>query len=92
MDRGDRPPSVAPVPGRLLGPGRHGAGRGARVRAGVRDVSDAYCERCGSYMPMTLAGDYCIVAAWPLVVDGVQMYKNGTVVLTLKPAHQEPSR
>lgn len=32
------------------------------------------------------AGDYCIVAVWPLVVDGVQTYKNGTTVLTLKRA------
>jgi hypothetical protein len=32
------------------------------------------------------AGDYCIVAAWPLIVDGVVSYRNGTTVLTLKKA------
>lgn len=31
-------------------------------------------------------GDYCIIAAWPLVVDGVVSYGNGTIVLTLKRA------
>jgi hypothetical protein len=40
------------------------------------------------------AGDYCIVAVWPLVVDGVVTYRNGTTVLTLKNARtrRDPRR